>query len=115
MFPRFTNSHLLRYTYDHAPIILEFFDVEENMSLYYKKKRITIFEQIYTTDEECNIIIDNSWGSSIGECPGKLKDVLHSLDNWGRQKFSDIPKRIKESQVTLSMLKEKIPNKEGLK
>lgn len=80
-----------------------------------KKKRITIFEQIYTTDEECNIIIDNSWGSSIGECPGKLKDVLHSLDNWGRQKFSDIPKRIKESQVTLSMLKEKIPNKEGLK
>jgi hypothetical protein len=26
LFPRFSNTHLLRYTSDHAPILLEFFD-----------------------------------------------------------------------------------------
>lgn len=44
--------------------------------------------------------------------PVKLTQTLSQLVDWSRNKYGDIPKRIKETQSTLGRLKQDIPNQD---
>jgi hypothetical protein len=89
-FPRFINKHLLRYTSDHNPILLEFSEVSEFINTHKRAKPI-IFEQLWAQEQESQQIVKSAWSSSYGNSPNKLNHTLHRLHNWGKTKFGDIP------------------------
>jgi exonuclease III len=51
-FPRYTNYHLLRFTSDHSPIMLEFWDKFVCRSNISKKKKIIRFEEVWSHDKD---------------------------------------------------------------
>jgi hypothetical protein len=112
-FPRYTNKHLLRYTFDHALIMLDFYDYEASKTNF-QPKRLKRFEHIWTEDQECNKIITDNWISAQNNIQDKLSSVLDQLDRWGRLKFGDLSKKIKITQDALNVLKNQIPNEEGI-
>jgi exonuclease III len=104
-FPNFSNSHLLRYKSDHAPILLEFSlsSGQTHKRDYHKPRR---YEQVWTRDENhCNIV-KTAWATHGGTTNHKLMYTLNSLHRWGQQRFGVIPKRIKAAQIELQHLNE---------
>lgn len=112
-FPRYLNKHLLRYTSDHAPILLEFFDFEARC-FSTRQQRIKRFEQLWADDKESLPLVKANWEFNTGDCKDKLDKVLCFLDSWGRQKFGDSPMKVKKSQEALKSLKNRIPTEENL-
>jgi len=110
-FPRYLNKHLLRYSSDHAPILLEFLNAEDSRPTYCNQK-IRRFENVWAEDDESFTVVNSTWGSTLGDCPDKLQATLNHLDSWERLKFGDIPKKVKITQETLTTLKNRIPNEE---
>lgn len=113
LFPRYINRHKLRYTSDHAPIMLEFYDFEESRPTF-QTQRIKRFEQVWTEDQECKHIISSSWDTTQGQIPLKLNKVLTRLDSWGKVKFGDLSQKVKNSHDILLHLKNHVPDEECL-
>lgn len=109
-FPRYTNFHLLRFTSDHSPILLEFWDKFFCRQNNHKKKKIIKFEELWSHDKESFKIVKNSWNQAMGDSAFKGQATLHQLHVWGHQKFGDIPNKIRKLQETLGKLKDKVPN-----
>lgn len=108
-FPRFLNKHLLRYTSDHNPIVLDFH--EANISSFTQRKtKIMRFEHIWTTDQESSQIIKRAWESNTSRLTDKLSSALYQITTWGNNKFGNIPKQIKHHQEILEKLKNEIPD-----
>lgn len=57
LFPRISVFHLLRYAFDHMPILL---DLNSNSGLKSCRRRINRFEQMSLRDEGCAAIINES-------------------------------------------------------
>lgn len=64
-FPKFTNTHLLRYTFDHNPIMLEFYTASECYNAQSFKK-IHRFEQLWAYDKDIIQIVKNDWNTMTG-------------------------------------------------
>lgn len=111
-FPRYTNKHLLRYTSDHCPIMLEFYEASECIN-YNRHKKHQRFEQLWAQDQECKHIVHQTWNTTLGDSPTKLQRTLHQMFNWGQSKFGDIPIKIKDTQAYLNRLKIDIPTKDS--
>jgi hypothetical protein len=94
-FPRYNNKYLLRYTSDHCPIFLEFYDVNESRSTY-NTPRLKRFEQLWAQDQECTQIVKNMWKYSSDDSIHKLQFTMESLFEWGKSKFGELPKEIKK-------------------
>lgn len=59
-FPRFTNTHLLRYTSDHNPIMLDFFTTNECYNSQ-RAKKIHRFEQLWAHDKDSVQVVQTAW------------------------------------------------------
>jgi len=89
-FPIYINKHLLRYSSDHCPILLEFYeDTTHNVNT--KKFKILRYENIWSQDQDSQSIVPLAWDNSTGPSPNKLKFVLEKVSRWGRAKHGDIP------------------------
>lgn len=80
----------------------------------YRHQRIKRFEHIWVEDKDCQQIIESCWNNLHRDCPSKMFDVLDSLDRWGRLKFGDLSKKIKDTQENLLSLKSGVPNEARL-
>lgn len=107
-FPRFTNTHLLTYTFDHNPIMLEFYTTSECYNAQSFKK-IHRFEQLWAYDKDSIQIVKNSWNTMTGTITKKLHFTLDQLHKWGIDKYGHIPNQIKTRQAKLATLKNDIP------
>ncbi|GAU51865.1 hypothetical protein TSUD_416490 [Trifolium subterraneum] len=107
MFPNFSNTHLLRYKSDHAPILLDFntHAAQNNPKRRPKPKR---YEQIWTRDESHYHIVKNQWRKNRGSVTHKINNTLLALHRWGNERFGIIPKRIKTLQEDLQKLNEQM-------
>lgn len=108
-FQNHTNYHLLRYSSDHCPILLDFWANIE-CRIPKKDKHLPRFEQLWLQDEESNQIVKNVWKYTKGDIDNKLQDTLDQLHRWGKEKYGDIPRKISEIQKELHQLKERIPD-----
>lgn len=113
-FPRYINNHLLRYSFDHCPIVLEFHDTN-NISSHKNNSKIQRFEQLWAQDKECTQIVEQTWKSTVGSSPIKLHHTLHQMATRGRRKFGDIPSKIKSLQAYLDNLKNSSQSRELVK
>jgi len=79
-FPRYNKKHLLRYTSDHNPIMLEFYSSNE---CYHQNRhhKIQRFEQIWANDQDSVQVVKNAWHNSMGDQPMKLKQTLQQIAN----------------------------------
>jgi len=107
-FPRYTNKHLLRYSSDHNPIMLEFYSASEGYSKPNHKKLIR-FEQLWAQDPESHNIVKTAWNNLDSTNTKKLQGTLHQLYDWSKIKFGDIPTKIKLTQASLEKLKNQVP------
>jgi len=57
-------------------------------------------------------IVQNSWHNFIGFNTTKLQYTLDQLHRWSKDKYGDIPSRIRNLQQTLESLKIDIPSKD---
>jgi len=112
-FPRHVNRHLLRYTSDHSPIFLEFFD-SNDCSTNVHKIKIKRFEQVWTIDIDSHHLVQNTWLTTSGDSVLKLQSTLNQLYDWGQTRFGDIPRKVKHLQEHLERLKNKVHNEESL-
>ena len=72
LFLRYINIHLLRYTSDHNPILLEFHEASTNI-FNYNHTKIQKFEQMWAQDQESVQIVKKAWNNSTDPDPMKLK------------------------------------------
>jgi exonuclease III len=100
-FPRFTNYHLLRFTSDHSPILLEFWDKFTCRTANHHSKHLIRFEEVWSHEKESFKIVQDTWVTTQGDSVAKCKVVLHQLHHWGLKKFGDIPCRIHHIQTRL--------------
>jgi len=101
-FPRYTKYHLLRFTSDHSPIMLEFWD-----KFVCRNNR---FEELWSHDKDNFKIVQKSWANTTRNSVHKNHEVLMQLHKWGSKKFGDISFSIKQMQEKLGKLKNVIPN-----
>jgi len=111
-FPRYTNYHLLRYSYDHSPILLEFWDKSECRGHRFKRQKIQRFEEVWSHDKESFHIVKNIWTMTNGDSTAKIQATLHYLSRWGKSQFGDLPNKINHIQTHLGLLKDQIPSKD---
>ena len=109
-FPRYTNYHLLKFTSDHSPIMLEFWDKFVCRNNHNKKKKLIRFEEIWSHDKDNFKIVQKCWANSTGNSVHKNHEVLMQLHKWGSQKFEDLSYNINQMQIKLGNLKNVIPN-----
>jgi hypothetical protein len=88
-FPHFSVTHLLAHTSDHNPIILD-----TNIPLP-SLPRLFWFEEFWTRDPSCGIVIDEVWSTTVLESPSyclskKLKHTKKALKHWNKHFFGDI-------------------------
>jgi hypothetical protein len=88
------NTHLTRYGSDNCPLLLNFstsppINHDNNR---YKRKR---FEQMWTENEEHINIVKEAWGVNNQDLQSKLDGTLNSLHLWGKQKFGNLPRKIR--------------------
>ncbi|XP_045797508.1 uncharacterized protein LOC123891638 [Trifolium pratense] len=103
LFPVFCNYHLLRYSSDHMPILLDFNTFSGPTTNERGPKPIR-YEQIWTRDPLQYQIVKDAWQKNRGTTVKKLNDTLSSLHKWGTNRFGIIPKRIKTLQTELQVL-----------
>jgi len=101
-YPNFNNKHLLKFKYDHCPILLEFSSFFPCRNNYRHSKRK--FEQIWLTDDQHTEIVQNSWHYSTRTTKDRLQTTFHALYEWGSQKFGHILSKVKEAQTALQIL-----------
>jgi exonuclease III len=108
-FPRHVNKHLLRFTSDHNPILLEFH--EENFTgNYLIRPRIQRIEHIWIQDQESFLLVEKVWGSCRGSSHLKLQTVFDQLARWGKTKYGELSTNIKNLQDDLERLKNIVPS-----
>jgi len=112
-FPRYCNTHPLKYSSDHNPILLEFHTSNKNSKTYGYKK-IQRFEQLWAQDQESIQIVENAWKFTNGDSTRKLHHTLDHLTNWGKSTFGDIPKKVRDLQSSLEVLKNDIPSQANM-
>ncbi|PNX85343.1 hypothetical protein L195_g041411 [Trifolium pratense] len=103
LFPVFCNYHLLRYSSDHMPILLDFNTFSGPTTKERGPKPIR-YEQIWTRDPLHHQIVKDAWQKNRGTTIKKLNDTLSSLHKWGTNRFGIIPKRIKTLQTELQVM-----------
>ncbi|PNY14024.1 hypothetical protein L195_g010693 [Trifolium pratense] len=103
LFPNYSNSHLLRYKSDHAPILLDFSPYAGHKQ---RQKRNTPirYEQIWSRDTNHIQIVKDHWLANGGPTHQKLTTALNALQSWGKNRFGIIPTRIKNLQEELKKL-----------
>jgi hypothetical protein len=63
---------------------------------------------MWTRDEEHMQIVQQAWHSNNVNLQDKLQNTLDCLSHWGKQKFGNLPNRIKRSQDELQHLNEQM-------
>lgn len=67
--------------------------------------RLFRFEEMWLeSGEECSEIVAERWGSPDHSILSRIELVGRSLDSWGRAKYGDLAKRIKEARSLLLRL-----------
>lgn len=105
-FPRYTNYHLLRYSSDHSPILLEFWDKSECKGHRFKRQKIQRFKEVWSHDKESFNIVKTIWNMTNGDSNVKIQATLHQLSKWGKSQFGDLPNKINLIQTHLGLLKD---------
>ncbi|PNX99664.1 ribonuclease H, partial [Trifolium pratense] len=108
-FSNFKNTHLVRYSSDHNPILLDFSSnpVCRQRQHQHKRKK---YEMMWTRHEDHFTIVKEAWQSARGTLNSKLESTLHYMHHWGQQEFGSIPKKIKAVQAELHDLNNKSDN-----
>jgi len=112
-FPKYINKHLLRYSSDHNPILLEFSEDSHNRANLHKPK-IQRFEHIWAQDQESYQIVKEAWEHNNDNSLMKLDFTLSQIAKWGKAKYGHIPNKIKEHQDLLCKLKNDIPTSNSI-
>jgi hypothetical protein len=102
-FPNYSNCHLLRFKFDHSPILLDLPPFSDSIQHNFKDRPIR-YEQAWTRDENHYHQVKETWKHIQGTTPQKLKATQASLHRWGNKRFGIIPKRIKAIQEDLIQL-----------
>lgn len=113
-FPRYTNKHLLKYSSDHNPIMLDFYSTGE-CYIKHNHKKLIIFEQPWAQDAWSNTILKTAWNNTQSTNIIKLQHTLDHLYAWGRNKFGDLANKIKIIQTSLDKLKTQVPSQDCIK
>jgi hypothetical protein len=102
-YPHYVNLHLLRYGFDHCPIMLEFSPISicrHNTGHNQNKK----FEHMWLRNEDHFKIVKDSWQRHTNNISTKLSHTLAQLHSWGKQTFGSIPKKIQKVKDELQPL-----------
>jgi hypothetical protein len=113
-FPNFSIKHLLRYTSDHNPILLDFCTHFNFRNSPKNKQKIRRFEHIWIQDKESHQLVKDTWVNCGGDISNKLKKVFNNLHSWGQAKYGIIPRKINMLQRQLQQLKDTMPSKEDI-
>ncbi|MCI12592.1 hypothetical protein A2U01_0033697, partial [Trifolium medium] len=65
-------------------------------------------------DEEHYQIVQDTWKNQHTNITSRLDHTLVNLHNWGKQKFGEIPKRIKQTQADLQALNDQTRNGDSM-
>jgi hypothetical protein len=102
-FPHHKNSHLVRYSSDHCPLLLEF-SPNPPCRKKQNQKKIHKYEIIWTQHEDHISTVKRAWQQTNGSLTRKLASTLHYMNTWGQHQFGSIPQKIKEAQAELHVL-----------
>jgi hypothetical protein len=78
------------------------------------KNKIRRFEQVWAKDTESHQLVKLTWKNSTGDSVQKLHNTLNQLLYWGKTKFGDIPRKVKDLQDSLDKLKNRVPTQQCL-
>ncbi|MCI17552.1 hypothetical protein A2U01_0038700 [Trifolium medium] len=76
------------------------------------KRRIKRIEHVWMQDKDSYSIVQQAWCDPNKDSIHKLEDVLQQMHQWGNGKYGNVPRQIAKKQDQLSMLKQRVPNKE---
>ena len=101
-FPGSYVTHLAKRKSDHLPLILcARGNIDANTQR--KKCRIFRFEEMWLRDEHCEEVISSAW-SGCQELGAKMGQTSSKLSAWGRRKFGDFLKELKECRTKMEHL-----------
>jgi hypothetical protein len=113
-FPRVTNYHLPSLSSDHNPILLVFGTHYDSRNDTKGTTTIKRFEHIWLQDSQTNTIIKEAWTNSNEDTYTKLQHAFNKVYQWGQNTYGNVPKQIKELQLKIHHMKNKIPTKDDI-
>ena len=101
-FPGSFVTHLLKRKSDHLPILL---CLKGNVAVTKKKRKARLFrfEEMWLRGENCADIIGNAWRMG-GDLYSKIAHTSRNLSAWGRNKFGDSMKEMKDCRLKMEQL-----------
>ncbi|XP_057440767.1 uncharacterized protein LOC130732797 [Lotus japonicus] len=97
LWPVSSVSHLIRHQSDHSPIFLHCGARKSEVQRH--RVQLFRFEELWLeSGEECAEVVAEGWGSPDHSFLSRIELVGRSLDSWGRAKYEDLTKRIKEAR-----------------
>lgn len=110
LFSNYTVEHLLRYKFDHVPIITRA-KVESGNR---RKQRGFRFETCWLLDEGCEDVVRQAWEGSNGEgVISRISSMAHRLTSWSSVHCSKLGNQIKKVEKALFVAQQKRTTEES--
>lgn len=105
----FTSHHLVAYSSDHCPVLIESDPLITPRSVGLGS-RWFLFEEMWVTEEGCGKVIEQIWGEGASaSILVKIKQVAVGLKSWESEKFGSVRRSIKELREELDGLQRMAP------
>lgn len=101
-FPGSFVTHLSKQKSDHLLILL-CMKGDLNTPKQKKKRKRYMFEAMWLRDEGCADIVANAW-EQCGDICSKIAHTSGQLSAWGRKKFADFAKELKDCRTRMEEL-----------
>lgn len=98
-YPNYVAEHTIQYKSDHYAIIIR----PQKISRPKGKTWRTHFETSWLLDEECEVVVRESWSGTAGELfTSRVAGTAQSLLRWSANKFKNLGKQIEAAEKELS-------------
>lgn len=113
LFPSFSITHLPAHTSDHNPLLL---NTAPPTSFLPRPFR---FEEFWTQDPTCGVVINEAWSKSISGSPaycllGKLKYTKQAIKLWNKNHFGNISRKLDSTLSLLDQIQQAPPSDTNL-
>jgi hypothetical protein len=112
-FPSYSITHLPAHNSDHNPLLLDTSIPSPSLPRPFR------FEEFWTHDPTCGIVIEEAWSSIISRSPSyclakKLKLTKSTIKYWNKHYFRDIKTKLNNTLYLLDIAQQAPPSDSNL-
>lgn len=112
MYPSSFVTHLTKRQSDHLPLILCVKGQLQNVNRK-KKRKLYRFEEMWLRDEACEEEIGKAWAEG-GDLNMKIARTARKLSLWGKNKFGDFAREMREGSLQMAKLMNEAQSEETI-